>query len=726
MEGGGAVVAALLPPLPLGATTSSASIHIDATQITSCLPDLAIGVNLEDLNYQTYGGLYSQLLYAESFQEHLDSSVLGLTGKDRLQVFVEESPAGELQIAGWDGHRWTYNLARQLLGLPKKDDAIPVAVRELSSVQKDALESAMNGKQVSRHWTAFHSGSAEAEFRFERSQPFLRKQSQRFEFLSGTGEVGIDNAGLNRWGIHLVAGQIYEGVLRARADAAMHLHLSLTTATADGSRTLARTSVRVGPSTEYQRIEFKLTPSANDDHGHFRISLQEPGAITIGYAFLQPGAWGCYEGLPIRPDLVHGMLGQGIKVVRYNGSMVNRCPEPEFYKWKQMLGPADLRKPFRGTFNPYSSNGFGIFDFLNVAEKMGVTPIPGVRSDETPQDMADFIEYVNGPADSTWGKRRAADGHLAPYNLRHLEIGNEEQRMIAQYCARFQGIAKAIWDRDPKMVLLISLNLRSPEGQDLWSIGLAGELSQELQSVAQLLRFAQDAGHQIWIDNHTLANNTETAGEKNTSISSMGLLKKSMAHLVPGYNLGFATLEENGTGHDMERGLAHACNAHAIARMGSDMRAIAVANALQAWQQELTWSQGNTFFTDTEIWFQPGYYIDQMMSRNWAANVTVATLDGAHESLDVLAKLSEDRHTLILQVVNTGATSVTTNVALNGFHPAHANAKVTEIAADPMDENTLDRPKRIAPQGKLWNHALAHRADTYSFPPHSFTLIALT
>ncbi|MCX7221280.1 MAG: L-serine ammonia-lyase, partial [Burkholderiales bacterium] len=34
---------------------------------------------------------------------------------------------------------------------------------------------------------------------------------------------------------------------------------------------------------------------------------------------------------------------------------------------------------------------------------------------ETPQDMADFIEYVNGPAKSAWGRQRAADGHPAPY-----------------------------------------------------------------------------------------------------------------------------------------------------------------------------------------------------------------------------------------------------------------------------------------------------------------------
>jgi alpha-L-arabinofuranosidase len=447
--------------------------------------------------------------------------------------------------------------------------------------------------------------------------------------------------------------------------------------------------------------------------------LQQPGGITVGYAFLQPGAWGRYEGLPLRRDLVAGVLGQGIRVMRFDGSAVNRCPEPQFYKWKRMIGPTDLRQPFRGTFNPYSSNGFGIFDFLNMAEKMGVVAIPGVRSDETPQDMADFMEYVNGSADSTWGKRRAADGHPNPYNLRHLEIGNEEQHLIAPYCAYFQAIAQAIWERDPAMVLVISLNLRSPAGQDLWSIGPGGKLSQELESVAQVLRFAQRGGHTVWIDNHLLADGTATAGEKNPTVTTMRSMKLAMAQLVPGYDLGFASLEENGPAHDMARGLAHACNMHALARMGSDMRAIAVADGLQAWQQELVWSQGNTFFTPDQVWFQPAYLIDQAMGRNWATDVAAVTLDGGQDSLDVLARLSGDKRRLILQVVNPGAAPVTVGIVLRGFHPKSASATVTEIAAAPSDSNTLESPQHIAPQQRLWRHTGA-----YTFASHSFTLMA--
>src|SRR2546430_6388310 len=99
-----------------------------------------------------------------------------------------------------------------------------------------------------------------------------------------------------------------------------------------------------------------------------------------------------------------GLIDQGITVLRYGGSMVN-APE---YRWKKMIGPRDRRAPYRGTWYPYSSNGWGIIDFLSLCEAAGFMGVPDFNMDESPRDMADFVEYVNGPAETEWGKRRAA------------------------------------------------------------------------------------------------------------------------------------------------------------------------------------------------------------------------------------------------------------------------------------------------------------------------------
>jgi alpha-L-arabinofuranosidase len=51
--------------------------------------------------------------------------------------------------------------------------------------------------------------------------------------------------------------------------------------------------------------------------------------------------------------------------------------------------------------------------------------IPMDRMGQWVQDALDAIEYANGPTDSVWGSMRAAAGHPAPFNLRYMEIGNE-------------------------------------------------------------------------------------------------------------------------------------------------------------------------------------------------------------------------------------------------------------------------------------------------------------
>ena len=41
------------------------------------------------------------------------------------------------------------------------------------------------------------------------------------------------------------------------------------------------------------------------------------------------------------------------------------------------------------------------------------------------QEAADWVEYVNGAANSTWGRVRAARGHPEPYNVTYFYLGNE-------------------------------------------------------------------------------------------------------------------------------------------------------------------------------------------------------------------------------------------------------------------------------------------------------------
>ena len=705
-----------------------ATIRVDAGKVLHRVTPLYIGVNMEDLNYQCYGGLYSQLIHGESFQEHVDSAVLGLTGRERLKVYIGESESGELQVWGIRTRQWEHNGAREVLGLPLKPEeaptqfgvrpaGIPVALDELPADKRQALlASASPERAVSRQWRSLEIGSAKGTFGFERKSPFVGYQSQLMTFVSGSGEVGIENAGLNRWGINLVQGKPYEGLLRIKTGRACTVWVSLLDSTA--STKLAERALELKPGDGYQRITFTLTPRSSNEKGHFAVSLKAPGSVTVGYAFLEPGPWGRFKNLPLRKDLVQAILDQGVKVIRYNGSMVSRCPDGQLLKWKEMIGPRDLRKPYRGNFDVYASNGFGIFDFLNFTEAAGFLPIPGIRIDETPEDMSDFVEYVNGPANTTWGKRRVADGHPAPYGLNHLEIGNE-QAMDENYCERFETLAKAIWAKDPAMILLVSHNL----GQDskVWETGAGGELSDRLKNAARLVRFAQERKGVIWWDHHYGAQpkDYEQPGPA-PSVAIIATFKRSIDRLVPGANLQIAPLEENGLIHNMRRALSHARNLNAFFGMGEYLPAVAVANALEAWQQDLVWDQGRTVFTPSKTIPQPPYYVDQVIARNWAPNVVQTAVDGM---LDAQARTTEDGRALVLHVVNDKSEPVEASLTIVGFELSPKAAVVTELTGNDDAINTPEDPGRVRPQTRNWNHGARNGVARYTFPPRSVTLL---
>ena len=708
------------------ASAQQATIRVDATRVLHQLNPRYIGVNLEDLNYECYGGLYSQLIHGESFQEHIDSGLLGLTDRQRLRVFVGENERGQLELWGIRGRIWGINAAREALGLPPRAEEAqpeaalrttetPIPLEELQEGQRRALLANANPERwVSRQWRSLETGSAKGTFGFDLTSPFVGRQSQILTFVGGTGEVGIENAGLNRWGINLVQGKPYEGLLRVKTGRGCTLWVSLLDST--GSKKLAEKKIEIGPGSEYQRITFDLTPRASDEKGHFAIALRAPGSVTVGYAFLQPGPWGRFENLPLRNDLVQALIDQGVKVVRYNGSMVNRAPDGQLYKWKEMIGPRDLRKPYRGYFNAYASNGFGIFDFLNFAEAAGFLPIPGFRTDETPEDLQDFLEYTNGPASSPWGKRRASDGHPAPYGLRHLEIGNEEA-LDEAYCERFETLAKAIWAKDPSMILLVAHNLRSDP--KLWQPGAGGEMSDLLKNAVRLVRFAQQQHGVIWWDHHYSAQAADYAQGPNPSIAVIDTFRRSINQLVPGYNLLVAPLEENGRIHDMQRGLLHARNLNAFFRMG-DLPAITVANALQAWQQDLVFDQGETVFTSSKAIPQPSYYVDQAIAQNWASSVVQTVVEG---TLDAQARTTEDGLTLILQVVNDKDEPVGASLNIAGFPLNAKPAVVTELTGENDAINTSENPGRVRPQTRKWDHGARDGIAQYTFPPRSVTLM---
>ena len=81
-----------------------------------------IGANIEDINFQLYGGLYSQLIHGECFEEHVDpSELLGLNRRDRLAVWVIMDEQNRPILTYNAGTSLIYNNGRSVTGLYGSD-----------------------------------------------------------------------------------------------------------------------------------------------------------------------------------------------------------------------------------------------------------------------------------------------------------------------------------------------------------------------------------------------------------------------------------------------------------------------------------------------------------------------------------------------------------------------------------------------------------------------------
>jgi alpha-L-arabinofuranosidase len=384
-----------------------------------------------------------------------------------------------------------------------------------------------------------------------------------------------------------------------------------------------------------------------------------------------------------------------------------------------MIGPRDRRPPYNGYWYPQSSNGWGIFDFLDLCEAAGFLPVVDLNIDESPQDLADFVEYANGPADSEWGRRRAQDGHPAPYRLKHLELGNEEA-VDESYWRRFKPLAEAIWAADPAIALIVGdFEYRRPITDPNRVEGAPRIKS--LAAHRKILELARANGREVWFDVHIWNQNPRDSQGR---IASLASFDAALARLCPGALYRLCVLEENATNHAVRRAVAHGETVNALMRLGDRVRIVCAANALQPdGQNDNGWDQGLLFLDPARAWLQPPGYVTQMITRNVQAQVVDASVTGADRDLDVTATRGAEGSTLVLQVANLGAKPLSSRIDLEGFTPTRPMAQVEELAG-PLDAtNPADDPARIQPRQAEWRHAAADGAARYTFPPYSFTIL---
>jgi alpha-N-arabinofuranosidase len=328
------------------------------------------------------------------------------------------------------------------------------------------------------HWSVVKTGGGEGAIALDQNPVPNTALTMALELdigsVGGGGRVGAANDGY--WGIPVKPETTYRVSFWAKASPGFKGPLTVSIESNDG-QTVSATARVNGVTAEWRKYSTtlrtgKVAPSTTN---RFVISSATPGTVWLSLVSLFPPT---YKNRPNgnRVDIMELLVAMKPGFLRFPGG--NYLEGPNFenrFNWKATIGPLEQRPTHMSPWNYRSSDGMGLLEFLQWAEDMNAEPILGVYAGLhidggkniltgdalTPhvQDALDEIEYVIGSTRTTWGARRAKDGHPQPFKLRYVEIGNEDwlNNGTASYDSRFTLFYDAIKAKYPEIKIISTM-----------------------------------------------------------------------------------------------------------------------------------------------------------------------------------------------------------------------------------------------------------------------------
>ncbi|KAF2022959.1 glycoside hydrolase [Setomelanomma holmii] len=266
--------------------------------------------------------------------------------------------------------------------------------------------------------------------------------SMRVASGNSTGKIGFKNEGY--WGIdvrqHKYTGSFwvhgsYDGSFTAS------LESNLT------SDVFASIEIPSRCATgEWVEHTYELTPEKDAPNSNNTVTITfDPKGVSGGgldfnlISLFPPTFKNRKNGL--RVDLAEALYQMNPHFLRFpGGNMLEGNTNDTYWDWKDSIGPLKDRPGFPGVWGYQQTHGLGLMEYLEWAEDMNLHIALAVwaglaldgnytrQEDLQPfiDDALNEIDFVAGPADSTWGKVRAALGHPEPFELNYVEVGNED------------------------------------------------------------------------------------------------------------------------------------------------------------------------------------------------------------------------------------------------------------------------------------------------------------
>jgi alpha-N-arabinofuranosidase len=234
----------------------------------------------------------------------------------------------------------------------------------------------------------------------------------------------------------------------------------------------------------WAKHEYTLTTGAvvTSATNHLELTVAKPGTLHLQLVSLFPPTFN-NQANGDRSDLMEKMVAMHPHFIRLpGGNYLEGDRLADWYNWKKTIGPLVDRPGHMAPWTYWSTDGFGLQEFLNWTEDLKVEPVlavyagyalrgdhikPGKDLEPFVQDALDEVEYVTGDASTKWGAERAKNGHAAPFPLHYIEIGNEDWfDKSGSYDARYEQFAEALRKKYPQYKLIATTPVKVKAGAE--------------------------------------------------------------------------------------------------------------------------------------------------------------------------------------------------------------------------------------------------------------------
>ena len=568
------------------------------------------------------------------------------------------------------------------------------------------------------NWSVVKDEASTATIALDPANPLNDKipTSLRLTVTQATKDhpAGVANSGY--WGIPVQSKTQYRASLWARAEAGFSGPLTVSILSDDG-RTVYASAKISGLTAGWKKFEATLktgnvTPTAQ---ARFAITLDQPGAVRLGLVSLFPPTWNDRPN-GLRKDIMQMLVDLNPKFLRFpGGNYVEGNKIEDRFPWAKTLGPIEDRPGHACCWGYRSSDGMGLLEFLEWCEDMHAEPLLAVYAgyslaqdhvkagpDLEPfvKEDLDEIEYVIGDTNTTWGARRAKDGHPAPFNLTYVEIGNEDYFEQAKtYDARYAQISDAIRAKYPQLKLISTtpgaqLNGRKADMVDMHDYSATDEFIKKSRNYgADMNR----QGPEIFVGEWAAH---EDASARPWDGASWKLPPTPTMKAAIGDGVFMAAMERNSDIIKMQ------CYAPLLVNVNPGAR---------------QWRPNLIGYDALSAYGSPSYYAIQMFSRNLGDEILPVTFTGT--SIQGCATRDSQTGEIIVKLVNPEVTPQSLPIEIKGVTALASKATVITLAGNPEDTNSTSHPKNVIPVTTTLNGVKP--SFIYTLPPNSIVVIKL-